>query len=129
MGDRLRKIFGSVNRNGQSFHESDVAIVIIDPQNDVLSENGLAWGAVGESVKENNTVENIERIFKAAKKSGYDVFISPHYFFPTDKGWKFNGPLETEEAKTNRFARSGRLTLDGFLHSWADWLERFKPFR
>ncbi|MGA7130112.1 MAG: hypothetical protein WBZ19_27610 [Chthoniobacterales bacterium] len=23
---------------------------------------------------------------------------APHYFYPTDKGWKFNGPLETDEA-------------------------------
>jgi nicotinamidase-related amidase len=93
-----------------------------------LSEKGIAWGAVGESVKENKTVENMERIFQAAKKNGFEVFISPHYFYPTDKGWKFNGPLETEEAKTRMFARSGVLSLDGFSGSGADWLERFKPY-
>jgi hypothetical protein len=26
------------------------------------------------------------------------------------------------------FARSGRLSLDGFAGSGADWLERFKPY-
>jgi hypothetical protein len=51
-----------------------------------LSEKGIAWGAVGDSVKENKTVENMERIFQAAKKNGFEVFISPHYFYPTDKG-------------------------------------------
>ena len=45
----------------------------------MLSEKGANWEAVGASVTENNTVENIERIFKAAKVNGYDVFISPHY--------------------------------------------------
>ena len=70
----------------------------------------------------------MERIFQAAKKNGLEVFISPHYFYPTDKGWKFNGPLETEEAKTKMFARSGVLSLDGFSGSGADWLERFKPY-
>ena len=54
----------------------------------------------------------MERIFKAAKKNGFEVFISPHYFYPTDKGWKFNGPLETEEQETKMFARSGALSLD-----------------
>ena len=103
-------------------------MVFIDPQNDVLSEKGIAWGTVGDSVKENKTVENMERIFQAAKKNGFEVFISPHYFYPTDKGWKFNGPLETEEAKTKMFARSGVLSLDGFSGSGADWLERFKPY-
>ncbi len=45
---------------------NDTAVVIIDPQNDVLSEQG-AWKAVGASVRENRTVENIERIFQAAR--------------------------------------------------------------
>jgi hypothetical protein len=74
-------------------------------------------GAVGENVRENKTVENVERIFKAAKENGFEGFISPHYFFPSDRGWKFNGPLETDEAETHMFARSGRLSLDGFLAS------------
>jgi nicotinamidase-related amidase len=109
-------------------NKNDTAVVFIDPQNEVLSDKGLAWGAVGESVTENKTVENMERIFKAAKENGFEVFISPHYFFPTDSRWKFNGPLETDEAETKMFARSGRLSLDGFLGSGADWLERFKPY-
>src|SRR3984885_13242458 len=108
--------------------KTDTAVVFIDPQNDVLSETGLAWPLVHESLKENNTIENMERIFKAAKAHGFEVFISPHYYFPEDKGWKFNGPLETDEAKTDLFARKGRLTLDGFKGSGADWLERFKPY-
>src|SRR4029450_3433942 len=102
--------------------KSNTAVVFIDPQNDVLSEKGANWGAVGASVTENNTVENMERIFKTAKENGYEVFISPHYFFPSDSGWKFNGPLETDEAETKMFARRGRLNLDGFSGSGADWL-------
>ena len=108
--------------------KSDTAVVFIDPQNDVLSETGANWGAVGASVTENRTVENMERIFKAAKANGYEVFISPHYFYPTDSGWKMNGPLEADEFKTRTFARSGPLTLSGFANSGADWLECFKPY-
>jgi nicotinamidase-related amidase len=106
----------------------DTAVVLIDPQNDVLSEKGANWGAVGASVTENSTVENIERIFRAAKENEYHVFISPHYFYPTDSGWKMNGPLETDEFRTQTFARSGPLNLAGFLNSGADWLDRFKPY-
>ncbi|CAN5633699.1 cysteine hydrolase [soil metagenome] len=111
-----------------SLLRSDTAVVFIDPQNDVLSEHGLAWAAVRESLKENHTIDNMERIFKAAKSRGYEVFISPHYFFPEDKGWKFNGPLEADEARTNLFARKGRLTLEGLKGSGADWLDRFAPY-
>ena len=71
----------------------------------MLSERGLAWDLVRESIHENHTIENMERIFKAAKALGFEVFISPHYFYPTDKGWKFNGPLETDEANSGMFAR------------------------
>ena len=107
---------------------SDTAVVFIDPQNDVLSEKGANWGAVGASVTENRTVENMERIFNVAKTRGYEVFISPHYFYPTDSMWKFNGPLEADEFKTHSFARTGSLTLTGFANSGADWLDRFKPY-
>jgi hypothetical protein len=43
-------------------NKNDTAVVFIDPQNEVLSETGLAWGAVGDSVRENKTVENMEHI-------------------------------------------------------------------
>ena len=107
--------------------KSDTALVFIDPQNDVLSEKGRSWGAVGASVTENRTVENMERLFVTAKRNGYDVFISPHYFYPTDDGWKLNGPLESDEFRTRTFARTGPLSLEGFAGSGADWLERFRP--
>jgi nicotinamidase-related amidase len=107
---------------------ADTALVFIDPQNDVLSEHGKNWAAVGASVTENRTVENMERLFKAAKEQGYPVFISPHYFYPTDDGWKMNGPLETDELATRTFHRSGPLDLSGLEGSGADWLDRFKPY-
>ncbi|MHC4707460.1 MAG: cysteine hydrolase, partial [Planctomycetota bacterium] len=60
-------------------NKNDTAVLITDPQNDFLSETGVTWELVGDSVKENKTIENIERIFKAAKNNGFEVFISPHY--------------------------------------------------
>jgi nicotinamidase-related amidase len=111
-----------------NIRKTDTAVVFIDPQNDVLSEKGSSWGAVSASVSENHTVENMERIFEAAKTNGYEVFISPHYFYPADSGWNFNGPLETEEFRTHTFARRGPLTLEGFANSGADWLDRFRPY-
>jgi nicotinamidase-related amidase len=118
----------AVPTSGMTANKGDTAVVFIDPQNDVLSEHGTSWGAVGASVVENKTRENMERIFKSAKTNGYDVFISPHYFYPTDDGWTFNGPLELTEFKTQTFARAGALTLKGFPRSGADWLDRFKPY-
>jgi nicotinamidase-related amidase len=107
---------------------TNTALVITDPQNDFLSPEGVTWGVVGESVTENNTVVNIESLLKAAKQNGIPVFVSPHYYYPTDKGWQFEGALETLMHAIGMFDRSGNLDLDGFEGSGADFLDRYKPY-
>lgn len=106
----------------------DTALLVTDAQNDFLSEKGVTWQLVGESVKENNTIENIERLFKSAKKNKFEVFISPHYYYPVDHGWKFGGTVEKLMHEINMFDRKGALSLEGFSQSGADWLERYKPY-
>ena len=113
---------------GMEIDRSCTALVITDPQNDFLSPDGVAWEIVGESVTENHTVENLEAILKAAKESKLPVFISPHYYYPTDHGWKFEGALERLMHDIGMFDRKGALNLEGFNGSGADWLERFKPY-
>ena len=109
------------------FDKNDTAVLVTDPQNDFLSEKGVTWQLVGDSVKENGTIENIERLFRAAKDKGYEVFISPHYYFPTDHSWQFGGTVENMMHEIKMFDRTGALSLDGFSGSGADWLERYKP--
>jgi nicotinamidase-related amidase len=110
------------------FNKNDTAVLVTDPQNDFLSESGVTWELVGDSVTENKTIDNLERLFKAAKSNGYEVFISPHYYYPTDHGWKFGGTVEKMMHENNMFDRDGALTLEGFTGSGADWLEKFKPY-
>ena len=107
---------------------TDTALVLTDPQNDFLSPDGVTWGLVGDSVQANGTVEHIEQLLQAAKTSGHEVFISPHYYYPTDKAWQFGGTLETMMHEIDMFARTGPLDLEGFEGSGADWLERYKPY-
>ena len=109
-------------------NKSDTAVLVTDPQNDFLSETGVTWELVGGSVTDNNTVGNLERLFKAAKDNGYEVFISPHYYYPTDKGWKFGGTVENLMHQINMFNRDGALSLEGFKDSGADWLDSFKQY-
>ena len=89
---------------GMTIDPANTALVITDPQNDFLSPEGATWGVVGKSVTENKTVENIDTLFKLAKARGIPVFVSPHYYYPTDHGWKFEGALEALSSK----ARSKR---------------------
>lgn len=113
---------------GMEIDRARTALVITDPQNDFLSPKGVTWGVVGKSVTENNTVENIETLLKTAKAQGIQVFISPHYYYPTDHGWQFEGALERLMHDIGMFDRKGALTTEGFEGSGADWLERYKPY-
>ena len=105
----------------------DTALVITDPQNDFLSETGVTWELVGDSVKENGTIEHLGQLLETAKGNDYDVFISPHYYYPTDHGWKFGGTVEKMMHEIHMFDRSGPLTVDGFEGSGADWLPALAP--
>ncbi len=113
---------------GMTIDPARTALVVTDPQNDFLSPDGATWGVVGKSVVENNTVENIETLFKTAKEVGIQVFISPHYYYQHDHQWKFEGALEVLMHDIGMFDRKGPLTVEGFEGSGADWLERYKPY-
>ncbi len=104
------------------------ALLITDPQNDFLSPKGVAWGVVGKSVTENNTIENIDALFAAAKANDMPVFVSPHYYYPSDHGWHFEGALEALMHAIHMFDREGALTTNGFEGSGADFLEQYKKY-
>jgi biuret amidohydrolase len=104
------------------------ALVVTDPQNDFLNPKGVAWGVVGKSVTKNRTVDNLTDLFQAAKDVDIPVFISPHYYFPLDHRWHFEGALEKLMHDIHMFDRRGPLDIEGFAGSGADWLDRYKPF-
>jgi nicotinamidase-related amidase len=104
------------------------ALVITDPQNDFLSPNGVAWPLVGDNVKANGTIENLARLLRGAKENDIPVFVSPHYYYPSDHGWNFEGALEALMHNIGMFDRKGPLDVDGFEGSGADWVSDLKPY-
>lgn len=115
-------------RPGMVLDRERLAVVCTDPQIDFLGEEGAAWPVVKKSATENNTVENIERVFKACKEANLPLFISPHYYYPHDHHWKFEGALEVLMHHIHMFDRKGQLDTDGFKGSGSDWLARYKPY-
>jgi nicotinamidase-related amidase len=104
------------------------ALLVTDPQNDFLSPDDVAWGVVGANVEANGTVENIDALFATAKATDMPVFVSPHYYFPHDHGWQFEGALETLMHEIGMFDRFSALSTDDFEGSGADWLAQYKPY-
>lgn len=123
-----RKPDAAIPRPGLELRKGHVAIVVTDPQNDFLSPAGVAWSVVGQNVTDNNTVENIGRLFAAAKQHDVPVFVSPHYYFPHDHRWEFEGALERLMHDIKMFDRPGSLDTSNLMGSGADWLDQYKPF-
>ena len=113
---------------GMTLDRSRAALVVTDPQIDFLSPDGVTWGVVGASVEQHGTVGNIEKLLKAAKQAEMTVAISPHYYYPTDHGWKFSGPLEKLMHKIGMFDRKGPLSVEDFEGSGADFMPQYKPY-
>src|SRR5215831_3828778 len=100
---------------GMVIERPRTALVITDLQNDFLSPGGAGWELLQDSLATNNTVENIEALLRAARDGEFPVFLSPHYYYPTDRRWvAAGGALEVLMGRLGVFARSGPLTLDGF---------------
>lgn len=113
---------------GFQLNHERAALVITDPQIDFLSPEGATWDVVGESVRENNTVANIARLFAAAKTAGIVVAVSPHFYYPQDHRWEFGGPLEKLMHNIGMFDRKGPLTLEGFEGSGADFMPEYRDY-
>jgi nicotinamidase-related amidase len=111
---------------GFDFDPGRTAVVVTDPQKDFLSEDGVVWGVVGASVEEHDTVRHLAELMSAAHENGIPVFISPHYYYPHDHGWKFGGALEKMMHAVGMFDREGPLTTAGLSGSGADWHEPLK---
>jgi nicotinamidase-related amidase len=114
---------------GVKFKKGEVGIVITDPQVDFLSPKGVAWGLVGKNVTENKTVENIEALMKIAGEKDIPLFISPHYYSPTDLTWHHGGALEAAMHKIKMFEGDTRVDQTGFKEgSGADWMPQYKKY-
>ncbi|MFY1667926.1 cysteine hydrolase [Pseudomonas sp. Pseu.R1] len=107
---------------------SRTALVVIDPQVDFLSPNGVTWALVGNSVTENGVVGHLGQLFEAAKNAGITVAVSPHYYYPCDHQWEHGGPLEKMMHDIGMFDRVSPLDLSGFDGSGADFMPQYKPF-
>jgi nicotinamidase-related amidase len=94
------------------------ALMIIDPQNDFLSEKGVVWDLVGDLVVKNQVVEKLEALISKAKEAGVAVVYSPHYYDKEYNAWPNVNFIDRVMFERKMFNRG----------TWgADWHPKLKP--
>ncbi|MGO4272752.1 isochorismatase family protein, partial [Paenibacillus sp. TAF58] len=102
-------------------------MVVTDPQNAFLSPSGSGYELTKDVIKEVNMIENLELVFKTAKQLNYQVFISPHYYYPHDHKWEILSVGEKMMHDLKLFDVDGPQT-EVPQSSQADFLELYKPY-
>jgi nicotinamidase-related amidase len=85
------------------------ALLVVDPQVDFLSPDGVVWDLVGEQVRQNRVVEHLVALKEAAEGAGIPVFYSPHYFNAREYAeWRHLNPIDRVMFERRMFDVSGR---------------------
>jgi len=73
------------------FEPERTALVVIDPVNDFLHEDGAAWEMTKSTVKKNDVVAQLARLTAAARAAGVPVIFGPMAYTAEDyaeEGWQ-----------------------------------------
>jgi len=105
------------------------ALVLVDIQNDFLTEGGKYYVLIEDLMKKNDVNGNLEALLQAAKDHGYPVFMSPHYFFPHDhKGKTGLSPMEDLALHAGVTHRASPLHMNDVPGGGADVPDRFRKY-
>ena len=87
--------------------DSKIALVVVDPFNDFLSEGGKLYSYAKETLEGNKVVENIKLLLETARNRNILVIYAPHRH--TAKGdymnWKFLSPSHEGSKNTTVFEK------------------------
>lgn len=111
-----------------TFDKTTTAVLITDPQNDFLREDGLLYKLLADNLKELNTVDNIETLMKTAKSAGYALAVDPLVYTSLDGGWSNAGALQRQLLDMKALHRTSLNNAKGFEGSGADFYGRYKPY-
>ncbi|HZX33487.1 MAG TPA: cysteine hydrolase [Rhodocyclaceae bacterium] len=104
------------------------AMLITDPQNEFLREDGKLYGLLAENLKELGTIDNIEKLMKAAKKQGIVLAVDPLVYTKLDGSWAHAGALQRQLLDMKALHRGSPNDPKGFEGSGADFYDRYKPY-
>lgn len=118
----------AAGNNPPAFDRSHTAVVITDPQNDFLREDGKLYKLLADNLKELGTVNHIEQLMKAAKKVGVTLAVDPLVYTSLDGTWSNAGALQRQLLDMKALHRTSLADPSGFEGSGADFYDRYKPY-
>jgi nicotinamidase-related amidase len=104
------------------------AVVVTDPQNEFLRPDGKLYPLLADNLKELGTVDNIEKLMRAAKKNGVALAVDPLVYTALDGGWANAGALQRQLLDMKALHRTALAEPKGFEGSGADFFDRYKPY-
>jgi biuret amidohydrolase len=104
------------------------AVLITDPQNDFLREDGKLYQLLADNLKQLDTIDNIEKLMKAAKKTGVALAVDPLVYTALDSGWTHAGALQRQLLDMKALHRASLGNPKGFEGSGADFYGPYKRY-
>lgn len=108
--------------------KSRTAVLITDPQNDFLHPSGKLYPLLESNLKQLDTVSNIEKLMKAAKKNGLPLAVDPLVYTALDGDWINPGALQQQLLEMKALHRASANDPKGFEGSGADYFGHYKPY-
>jgi nicotinamidase-related amidase len=71
--------------NTTNYPPDRTGLLLVDPDNDFLSEGGKLWPMVQEIAREEHLLDHLRQVVTAARAAKIQAFIVPHYRW---EGWR-----------------------------------------
>lgn len=99
------------------FDPRRTALLVIDPVNDFLSEDGAAWEMTKSTVKKNDVVAQLQRVLAGARAAGMPVLFGPMAYTEEDYA----------DAGLQRRSGINRLMFENKMFLAGSWGADFHP--
>jgi biuret amidohydrolase len=110
-----------------SFDRGRTAVLITDPQNEFLREDGKLYPLLADNLKELGTIDNIAKLMETAKATNVALAVDPLVYTANDAGWTHPGALQKQLIEMKALHRAALNDPKGFEGSGADFFQRYKP--
>lgn len=124
----LAPVANAASENVPVLDKAHTAVLITDPQNDFLREDGKLYKLLADNLKELGTIDNIEKLMKTAKKNGVALAVDPLVYTSLDTTRINAGALHRQLLDMKVLYRTSLANPEGFEGSGADFYDRYKPY-